>query len=1252
MPVRPMSARPALGESKVVLKGDAGTVLCNKETSLQYPTLSKLSRLSYQLSCSPNEFVVMTGGEADRPAAERLATNNHILMSIHLSTPTVVSVCTAGSAVGGHAVSAASGAAHSHDPATPTPRPGSRTSPVDTASRASISPAINVGVPALVSKTRSTMTVVSRVSVEASSGADSEEEEEENTQIQPISPPGLIDHLHDLGFSTTADSDVENFAPHFASEIESQASFVQRLTRTYFPPARPLVGPPAGPAGFRNRVLQAEYLSAFYAHSELALIFPELYPITVRFVSTVDDVNLHNTEYVAEVSHDAEPAGGLVGGVGRGQVDADLPSSESDSLPGLTDSEHSSNSTTNQTTPTDSQTNSPTPQIYFVQLSQINLNLFETKPRPTSVDFEGKWQECALSDRGRHWPGSDRPANEASVRTPTVPRAGRLPAQPIRTQAVAALQSGNLGSTAGSTINNNRFHGQGVSYQCSVRPLALPSTGNPPQPYLRLSPATPWPRLHPLSPRPDSMSSFHHALRLLWAAVVGSAIFEVAGQQGEDNRAITNQQFTEMKEILAFDTDGTVTGFPPRTFQFSAERVEDCPSIDSNFYPEEPIDFQAVQYSEVQPAEVYQCKFQVSYSVSYCSFSGLYHSLNGQVPVLPPRVAYLSAAECRMAAETGTVHLRIYTPNDGNNKQVQSQITLSDLPHGFITLDSVEEGIVYPDASCAGSDFEFYEKPYYNSILYRSVQSTIVTHEGHVVAERGVVMVPGVADFDLVETGGFDRTVGRLALAVKLDEVEDHCSTAVELFRGRGQLHKRKSPTKHMSAVLFYSSGTGNVTAFVLQEEADHCGNKLHGTSSKHVYIRRINEKSDYLDTRKMVEDDVLGVEDVRHEAISADARMGFDLESAVNRLEAQECSLDRQQQQNLLAILRMAGPHLASDLLLGATVARSGAALTLLASHPFRARLRPYKTAEPNMCIEQIPASAYSSNGTLHNFFVEPVSRLTTRFPTKVHCGIASPVVQTLHSESTLTKLVNTQTNIMMLRDFSTGAGENATGLCDSGAGLQPCEPPPPLQPSAKPAGSDVLRYLVDAFRTGEYSDSIKDYVEEMARYSSHRKALNQEFLRLSPGSNQDTPLIIDAVSHLPDEAKNSFMDSVWGTILGFDYGRAFPLIAYGALSLLGLMLFILVVGCASESIVCINKASSSLARAMDKLRREIYRLVPTAPQPEEDHELQVPRYGQVPLLVAQQGQQQWALQTDLNNLRAQVTAIRAELSTMQNRQ
>ena len=79
---------------------------------------------------------------------------------------------------------------------------------------------------------------------------------------------------------------------------------------------------------------------------------------------------------------------------------------------------------------------------------------------------------------------------------------------------------------------------------------------------------------------------------------------------------------------------------------------------------------------------------------------------------------------------------------------------------------------------------------------------------------------------------------------------------------------------------------------------------------------------------------------------------------------------------------------------------------------------------------------------------------------------------------------------------------------------------------------------------------------------------------------------------------------------------------------------------------------ASSSLARAMDKLRREIYRLVPTAPQPEEDHELQVPRYGQVPLLVAQQGQQQWALQTDLNNLRAQVTAIRAELSTMQNRQ
>ena len=52
------------------------------------------------------------------------------------------------------------------------------------------------------------------------------------------------------------------------------------------------------------------------------------------------------------------------------------------------------------------------------------------------------------------------------------------------------------------------------------------------------------------------------------------------------------------------------------------------------------------------------------------------------------------------------------------------------------------------------------------------------------------------------------------------------------------------------------------------------------------------------------------------------------------------------------------------------------------------------------------------------------------------------------------------------------------------------------------------------------------------------------------------------------------------------------------------------------------------------------------------EDHELQVPRYGQVPLLVAQQGQQQWALQTNLNNLRAQVTAIRAELSTMQNRQ
>ena len=1270
-----------------------------------------------------------------------VTTSKSVTIIPALSTPVVV--YSGGPDMGGRTITITSGAAQSHLPATQADRPGPTISLVG----ATVPPVSWDPSPSFtISRqplTTNNMTVTHRLRPTVSDGLDPDEVGDTDLLIQPLRPPGLLDHLAELGFPVSPDSDVGNFAPHFWAAHESQQEFVQRLTDSFFPaPAsmldlfapqytvpssltntyysllyRPFAqlsqfhfqGPaqldlanvyysgmlsrPVCRAGYEGyswcgcnecqlsrifpapapmpdlsvpqRAVRVSLNHAYHTffHAPIARSNPPLLQDSVRFSLT----NIYSTKMFNGPNCWARPghlwddcimcllSRVLVSTTQTGYMDdpneseLGYPDIAPDSfIPGTT---HTS------------------PSYHLIGQTYF-LVLEPTCPYMTNVCLIEKWgrPEFMLADLARHWQGRAGPSDGAPIgRTYPWPDPVRPPPLPMRIQAATDNQSGSLDSPAGvaivSTITcHANFPGQTNKYQCSVRFSASPGLGSLLRLWLArlcsLMPAHHTARVARMNAaQPSNIArQLRVASHLLWVAVVGSALHNVFGQQAPPgDRTFPDLIFSSQKEIVAFDADGGFTGFPPRAYQFSAERVDDCPAVDSKFYPEEPFNFQALQYSQVQPAQVYQCRFQISYSVSYCSFSGIYHSLNGQVTVLPPRVAYLSSSECRMAAETGTAHIKIYTPHDGSNRQIQTQVSLTDLPHGFVTIESVAAGIVYDDASCTGSDFQFVDRTYHNSILYRSIQSTIVIHEGHVAAGRSLVMVPGLADFSLADGGVFDQSVGRVTLAIDETELEDQCGTAVELFRGQATLHRRKAPAEHMTAILFFSSGTGNQTAFVLKGEVDYCNMKLHETATQHVFIREIDEDNDYLPTREIEADDVMAVEDVRHETLSADIRLGFNIDTAVGRLEAQECQLDRRQQQNLLSILRLAGPHIATDLLQGASVSRSGAALTLLVSHPFRARLRPYRTEEINMCIEQIPATAYASNGSRVDFFIEPVSRITTRYATRVHCGTINPVVQTFHSEATLTKLINTQQNVMQLRDFSAGPGDNATAYCDTGAGLLPCDLPPQLQPAAKPAGSDLLESLVDSFETAEYEDSIKEYVQELARFSSHRKAVNDEFLRLTPGQpNSNTPLIIDALGNLPTKAKASFMDSVWGKLFGVNYGRAFPVIAYTAVSLVGLMILVLVVGCCSESIICVTKASASLSRALERVGRELYRLVPTAPptsdQP-EGHELQPPSIRQLPNLVAQQGQQQWAQQLDLDNLRSQVNVLRADLNLLLNK-
>ena len=1235
-----------------------------------------------------------------------------------------------------------SGAAQSHLPATPTDRPGPATSPVGaTVSPVSWEPSLasTISRPPV---TTNIMTVTHRLQPAVHDGLDPGEAVEVDPLVQPVRPPGLLDHLAELGFPTSPNHDVGNFAPHFWAAHETQQEFIQRLTYSFFPvPAFMLdlfTPQPTGPTSLTDIYYSLLYRpfaqsNQFYSQElaqldsanyprivsgpdcragyegyswcgcnacQLARIFPA--PAAVQDLPAPQHTmqirltNAYHTFFHAPFAQLNPPLPqsstrfsltniyrtGMFDksycGAGRGHLWNDCLVCllgrvlVSPARTGYIDDPYyrpESNCpdvAPAEPTPGTACTVPPHHSTHPTHFVMLEL----TRPCMINVYLIEKWgrSEFVLTDLARHWQGrtgtpDDAPISRPYLQTDPV----RPPPPPMRVRVATDNQSGDPDSRAGVVISltvarHANFPGQVNKYQCSVRFSASPGLGS----LLRLwlaqsrSPTPVHQTARMARMNTARQSNFVRQLRLashlLWMSVVGSALHNVFGQQApHTDRTFPDLIFSSQKEIVAFDADGGFTGFPPRAYQFSAERVDDCPAVDSKFYPEEPFDFQALQYSQVQPAQVYQCRFQISYSVSYCSFSGIYHSLNGQVTVLPPRVAYLSSSECRMAAETGTAHIKIYTPHDGSNRQIQTQVSLTDLPHGFVTIESVAAGTVYDDASCTGSDFQFVDRTYHNSILYRSIQSTIVIHEGHVAAGRSLVMVPGLADFSLADGGVFDQSVGRVTLAIDETELEDQCGTAVELFRGQATLHRRKVPAEHMTAILFFSSGTGNQTAFVLRGELDHCNMKLHKTATQHVFIREIDEDNDYLPTREIGADDVLAVEDVRHETLSADIRLGFNIDTAVGRLEAQECQLDRRQQQNLLSILRLAGPHIATDLLQGASVTRSGAAMTLLVSHPFRARLRPYRTEEINMCIEQIPATAYASNGSRVDFFIEPVSRITTRYATRVHCGTINPVVQTFHSEATLTKLINTQQNVMQLRDFSAGPGDNATAYCDTGAGLSPCDLPPQLQPAAKPAGSDLLEGLVDSFETGEYEDSIKEYVQELARFSSHRKAVNDEFLRLTPGQpNGNTPLITRVLGDLPTKAKASFMDSVWGKLFGINYGRAFPIIAYGAMSLVGLMILVLVVGCCSESIICVTKASTSLSRALERVGRELYRLVPTTPpvsdQP-EGHELQPPSIRQLPNLVAQQGQQQWAQQLDLDNLRSQVNVLRADLNQLLNK-
>ena len=434
----------------------------------------------------------------------------------------------------------------------------------------------------------------------------------------------------------------------------------------------------------------------------------------------------------------------------------------------------------------------------------------------------------------------------------------------------------------------------------------------------------------------------------------------------------------------------------PRNLQYvkiDLTDTERCNDPEKDYEKPYKANVMVLQTDTREAVVVYNCQVRYSKRVEVCGYQ---HTSYGSLNVVREEEVKLTGEQChKMAAEAQ------YQPDES----LGGFPPLMDLQLGFwTTRDYYSHGMLYKDGRCEWDSWSFRGMAYKRSYEETTITARVRELRGLLNRATGKITINNGLTTDYAERVIVDGVEGTSVWKTE----KENCTDSVSLiYRDNAVIHRKRASKRKSNdifedaMVVIENKETKQTGGFLLKADRDTCVPECHRTHINGLILctdpHRIATKFKYLPGERPSVKNLQAV--VSHFAINSEFRTNAKFEIMIR----EQCELNRDGVLHQLADLAgNENPYALRNLEIQGIGPRCrkylpGGAVGYIASCK---PMNVTRVSYPN-CTREIPVTPLMARGNnTELLFADPITLVTQKFPTLMHCSPMMPVRWKIHDK------------------------------------------------------------------------------------------------------------------------------------------------------------------------------------------------------------------------------------------------------------